>query len=69
MVMDLASIVSAPPSGRGTAVVIDHQRYAQAVILRGQPVPWADPIAYSQLLGQAQGLLQPDATLLDLGPW
>ena len=67
MAMDLASIVSAPPSGRGTAVVIDHQRYAQAVILRGQPVPWADPIAYSQLLGQTQSLLQPDATLLDLG--
>jgi hypothetical protein len=67
MAMALASIVSAPPSGRGTAVVIDHLRYAQAVILRGQPVPWADPIAYSQFLGQAQGLLKPDATLLDLG--
>ena len=67
MAMALASIVSAPPSGRGTAAVIDHQQYAQAVILRGQPVPWADPIAYSQFLRQAQGLLKPDATLLDLG--
>lgn len=65
--MTLAAIVSAPPSGRGTAVVVDHQQYAQAVILRGQPVPWGDPIAYSQFLGQAQGLLKPDATLLDLG--
>jgi len=67
MAMDLASIVSGPPSGRDTAVVIDHQQYAQAVILRGQPVPWADPIAYARFLGQAQGLLMPDATLLDLG--
>jgi hypothetical protein len=67
MDMALASILSAPPSGRGTAVIIDHQQYAQAVILRGRPIPWADPIAYSQFLGQAQGLLKPDATLLDLG--
>jgi len=69
MAMDFASIVTAPPSGRGTAVVIDHQHYAQAVILRGQPIPWADPIAYSRFLGQAQGLLNPDTTLLDLGAW
>lgn len=67
--MALASIVSDPPSGRGTAVIIDHQLYAQAVILRGQQIPWADPVAYSQLLGQAQGLLKPDATLLDLGAY
>lgn len=67
MAMTLASIVSAPPSGRGTAIIIDHQQYAQAVILRGKPIPWTDPTAYSQFLGQAQGLLKPDATLLDLG--
>ena len=67
MATALASLVSAPPSGRGTAVIIDHHRYAQAVILQGQQVPWADPVAYSQFLGQAQGLLKPDATLLDLG--
>ncbi len=67
MAIDFASIVSAPPSGRRTAVLIDWQDYAQAVILRGQPIPWADPIAYSRFFGQAQGLLKPDATLLDLG--
>jgi hypothetical protein len=65
--MDFASVISTPPSGRGTAVIIDHRQYAHAVILRGQPIPWADPIAYSQFLGQAQGLLKPDTTLLDLG--
>jgi hypothetical protein len=65
--MDFASVISTPPSGRGTAVIIDHQQYAHAVLLRGQPIPWADPIAYSRFLGQAQGLLKPDTTLLDLG--
>jgi hypothetical protein len=65
--MDLAAIVARPPSGRSTAVVIDHQQYAQAVILRGRPIPWADPGGYSQFIGQAQGLLRPDTTLLDLG--
>jgi len=67
MAMALSKIVSAPPSGRRTAVVIDHQKYAAAIILRGQPVPWSDPTAYSQFFGKAQGLLRPDVTLLDLG--
>jgi hypothetical protein len=67
MAIDLASIISAPPSGRRTAVIVDHQRYAQAIILRGQPIPWGDTAAYSGFFGQAQGLLKPDATLLDLG--
>jgi hypothetical protein len=67
MAMDFASIISAPPSGRRTAVLIDHQRYAQAVILRGQRIPWGDTVAYSGFFGQAQGLLKPDATMLDLG--
>jgi hypothetical protein len=65
--MDFSSIVSAPPSGRTTAVLIDHERYAQTVILQGRAIPWTDPIAYSQFMGQAQGLLRPDTTLLDLG--
>jgi hypothetical protein len=67
MAIDFASIVSTPPSGRSTAVVIDHRHYAQAVILQGQPIPWDDPIAFAQFTGQAQGLLKPDTTMLDLG--
>jgi hypothetical protein len=67
MAVDFATIISAPPSGRGTALLIDHQQYAQAVILQGRPIPWADPIAYSQFMQQAQGLLRPDTSLLDLG--
>ncbi|MDQ1732602.1 MAG: hypothetical protein QOK10_2761 [Pseudonocardiales bacterium] len=67
MASDFDTIIRTPPSGRRTAVLIDHQQYAQAIILQGRPIPWSDPIAYSQFLGQAQGLLRPDATLLDLG--
>jgi hypothetical protein len=67
MAIDFGTIVQTPPSGRSAAVLIDHQHYAQSVILQGQPIPWADAIAYSQFLGQAQGLLKPDTTLLDLG--
>jgi hypothetical protein len=67
MATDFASLISVPPSGRRTAVIIDHQRYAQTVILRGQRIPWGDPAAYSGFFGQAQGLLKPDVTLLDLG--
>lgn len=65
--MEFDDIIATPPSGRGTAVLIDHLDYAQAVILQGRPIPWNDPIAYSQFLGKAQGLLRPDTTLLDLG--
>jgi len=67
LAIEFASVVSAPPSGRRTAVIIDHQRYAQAVILRGRPIPWDDAVAYSTFFGKAQGLLKPDVTLLDLG--
>ena len=67
MVGSFSSIVAAPPSGRATAVVIDHERYAQKVMLQGKPIPWSDPVRYAQFMGQAQSLLRPDVTLLDLG--
>jgi hypothetical protein len=67
MAIDFPSLISAPPSGRRTALIIDHQRYAEAVILRGERIPWGDPVAYSGFFGQAQGLLKPDTTLLDIG--
>ncbi|MFR9793570.1 hypothetical protein ACL07V_33680 [Streptomyces sp. MB22_4] len=69
MAMDFATLLSAPPSGRRTALVVDHQRYAPAVILQGRPVPWTDPVAFAQYTGQVQGLLRPDTTLLDLGAY
>ncbi|GEL19228.1 hypothetical protein [Pseudonocardia asaccharolytica] len=61
------SVVSAPPSGRGRGLILDHHDYAQAVILQGKLVPWDDVTRYTRFLGQAQGLLRPDTTLLDLG--
>ena len=67
MAMDFDSVLSEPRSGRDRAVIIDHHDYAQSVFLRGQPVPWTDPVRYSNFVGQAQGLLNPDVTLLDLG--
>ncbi|MFF0224185.1 hypothetical protein [Streptomyces sp. NPDC004629] len=69
MAMDFATLLSAPPSGRRTALVVDHQQYARAVVLQGRPVPWTDPVAFAQYTGQVQGLLRPDTTLLDLGAY
>jgi hypothetical protein len=67
MSTDVGTLVSAPSSGRARPVHVDHLRYARAVILQGQPIPWDQPVAFSQLMRQAQGLLRPDSTLLDLG--
>ncbi|MFA6300567.1 MAG: hypothetical protein WC642_15465, partial [Nocardioides sp.] len=68
MTIDFAQVVSSPPSGRTTALIIDHAAYAQQVLLRGAPMPWLDETAYVSLLAQAEGLLKPDVTLLDTGP-
>ena len=68
MTIDFAQVVSSPPSGRTTALIIDHAAYAQPVLLRGAPVPWLDETAFVNLLAQAEGLLKPDATLLDTAP-
>jgi hypothetical protein len=62
----LAHVVAAPPSGRPKAVVFDHHEYASSVILRGRPVPWDNATAYAAFFAQAQGLLRPEAALLDL---
>ncbi|MEU6535371.1 hypothetical protein [Streptomyces sp. NPDC047000] len=67
MAMDFAALLAAPPSGRRTALIVDHQHYARAVVLQGRPVPWTDPVAFAQYTGQVQGLLRSDTTLLDLG--
>lgn len=67
MAMDFATLLDTPPSGRRTALLVDHQHYAREVILQGRPVPWTDPVAFAQYTGQVQGLLRSDTTLLDLG--
>lgn len=68
MTIDFESLVAAPPSGRKTALILDHRAYAQQLLLRGAPVPWNDLAAYTSFFGQAQGLLRPDVALVDIGP-
>jgi hypothetical protein len=67
MGIDFNSLVSAPPSGRGAALIIDHQEYAREVVLRGNSLPWNDVTQYNNFFGQAQALLRPDTALVDLG--
>lgn len=64
--MNLANVIAEPQSGRKYAVILDHLDYSQAVILQNRPIPWEDPMAYANFMGQAQGLLKPDAALLHL---
>ncbi|CAN5277363.1 hypothetical protein BH09ACT6_BH09ACT6_23800 [soil metagenome] len=66
MATSLAALVTQPPSGRSRALLIDAHDYAQVVLLQGKPVPWHEPMAYSNFFGQAQALLRPDVALLDL---
>ncbi|SBW17802.1 hypothetical protein FDG2_0378 [Candidatus Protofrankia californiensis] len=67
MATDFGSVVAAPPSGRGKALILDHRAYAQKVILRGGSIPWDDLALYTNFFDQAQELLRPDAALVDLG--
>ncbi|MDT2007612.1 hypothetical protein FXW78_30090 [Rhodococcus opacus] len=67
MTVEFSSALSAPHSGRRKAVIIDHLRYTQSVILRGAPIPWDDPVSYANFNSQAQGLLPSDVTLFDAG--
>lgn len=64
--MNLATVIATPQSGRRHAVILDHLDYSQKVILQNRPLPWGDPMAYANFIGQAQGLLKPDAALLHL---
>jgi hypothetical protein len=67
MSIDFTAVVASPPSGRDTALVLDHLAYAQRVLLRGNPVPWDDVTGFANLLGQAEGLLRADVRVLDVG--
>lgn len=64
---NLVSVIATPPSGRTTALLMDHHDYAHAVFLRNKAVPWGDPTAYARFFNQAQGLLAPDLAIFDLG--
>jgi hypothetical protein len=60
-------VLDSPTSGRAAALILDHASFGSARLLRGSPVPWAEPVACQSYFGQAQGLLRPDATLVDVG--
>lgn len=67
MTTDFRAVVSTPPSGRSKALVLDHHEYAQKVLLHGRPIPWGNVSQYTSFLVQAQALLKPDTTLVDVG--
>ena len=64
---NLVSVIANPPSGRATALLLDHHDYVRGVFLRNRAVPWGDPTAYARFFNQAQGLLAPDLAIFDLG--
>lgn len=66
MTTSLLDTIASPPSGRGTALLLDHHAYAQTVFLRNRAVPWGDPTSYARFFNQAQGLLKPDLAVFDL---
>jgi hypothetical protein len=64
--VSLAEVIREPPTGRTRAVVLDFHDYAQTVFLKGRRAPWGEAMAYSNFLGQAQGVLKSDALILPL---
>ncbi|MGW8538473.1 hypothetical protein ACWGK5_30540 [Rhodococcus qingshengii] len=66
MSASLLTTIATPPSGRATALLLDHHEYAQSVFLRNRPAPWDDPTSYARFFNQAQGLLKPDLAIFDL---
>lgn len=66
MPSSLEALLGDAPSGRSRPLLLDHDRYGTAVIRQGQPVPWTDLAALTGYVGQVEGLLDPDATWVDV---
>ena len=60
-------VLSSPPSGRAVPLILDHASFGSARLLHGAAVPWSEPVECQSYFGQAQGLLRPDVTLVDIG--
>jgi hypothetical protein len=60
------AVLASAPTGRAVPLILDHTAYGSARILRGAPVPWSEPAECQSYFGQAQGLLHPDLTLVDV---
>jgi hypothetical protein len=67
MPTEFDALVSSPPSGRQTALLIDHSAYGSHRLLGGAAVPWENPTRCANYFRTAQALLSPDATLADVG--
>jgi hypothetical protein len=61
------AVLSSPPSGRAVPLILDHASFGSARLLHGAAVPWSEPVECQNYFGQADGLLRPDATLVDVG--
>jgi hypothetical protein len=66
MSSSLETLLGSAPSGRSRPLLLDHAAYGTAVIRQGQPVPWTDLAALTGYFGQVEGLLEPDATWVDV---
>lgn len=66
MPSSLETLLAAPPSGRARPLLVDHSRYGTAVIRQGRPIPWTDLTELAGYIGQLNGLLDPDATWVDI---
>ncbi len=59
-------VLTSPPSGRAVPLILDHASFGSARLLHGAAVPWSEPVECQSYFGQAQGLLRPDVTLVDV---
>jgi hypothetical protein len=64
--MSVKSLVAAPPSGRARPLLINDVDYSTAVIRQGAPIPWTDTTLAAAHFGQVRGLLEPDASWVDV---
>jgi hypothetical protein len=60
-------VITNPPSGRTVPLILDHASFGSTRLLNGASVPWAEPVGCQVYFGQAEGLLRPDMTLVDVG--
>jgi hypothetical protein len=60
-------VLTSPPSGRAVPLILDHASFGSARLLHGATVPWSEPVECQSYFGQAESLLRPDATLVDIG--